>query len=339
MKVIHWNISKKNQPLSGVKRYEDELFTNIRKIDPSLEIDRIHRLENGFLGSTPLSWLYRYAVKDADIVHATYQTLAPSIRIKKPKKFIVTVHDLAPLVYPELQDNFSTKIQWQMTPRGLRKADFIIAISNFTKKEIVRLCKIDEQKVEVVHQGVDSERYHPLDKDKSRKEIGLNPEGEYILVVASNLTHKRMDLTKKIFDNVRKQRPDVQLIKVGYGDVLQGQGIINLGWVKEDDMPLLYNAADLFLHTAEYEGFGLPILEAMACGCSVIGMNRASIPEIIENSGILMNTDRVNEWTRAILDLFENDELRRDLHRRGMRRGELFSWEKTAHETLSIYNS
>ncbi len=81
----------------------------------------------------------------------------------------------------------------------------------------------------------------------------------------------------------------MKLLKVGYGDMLQGEGIINLGWVREEDMPSLYNAADIFLHTAEYEGFGLPVLEAMACGVPVVASNSASLPEIVGNCGELVD--------------------------------------------------
>jgi glycosyltransferase involved in cell wall biosynthesis len=339
MKVLHWNISKKNQPISGVKRYEEELFNNIRKIDPLLDIQKIQRLDNDFLGSTPVSWFYRYSVGDADIVHATYQTLAPSIHIKKPNKFIVTVHDLAPLMYPDLRYNFSTKMQWQLTPKALRRADILIAISEFTKQEIIRLCGIEENKIKVIYLGVDHEKYYPMDCQECKKQLGLNPDNRYILVVASNLPHKRMDLTKEIFDIVRKSRPDVKLIKVGYGDVLQGEGIINLGWVRDEDMPTLYNAADIFLHTAEYEGFGLPVLEAMSCGCAIVCRNMASIPEIIEDSGILITSEKVEEWTKSILDLFQNDDLKNNLQKSGIKRGKIFSWDKTAKETVDVYYS
>ncbi|MBP7700146.1 MAG: glycosyltransferase family 4 protein [Methanoregulaceae archaeon] len=335
MKVLYWNISKKNQPLSGVKRYEDELFSNIRKIDPSLDINRIQRVDNKVLGNTFLSWFYRYTLQDADIIHATFQTLTPIIHIRRPKKFIVTVHDLGPLVYPVLQNDISTKIQWSLTPEALQKADKIIAISEFTKKEIIRLCGIDKSKIKVVYQGVDHTKYYPMDRLECKKKFGLPPKDKHILVVASNLLHKRMDLIKKIINMVHKTRPDVKLIKVGYGDVLQGEGIISPGWVSEEDMPALYNAADVFLHTAEYEGFGLPVLEAMACGVPVVVSKSASLPEIVEHSGELVDLsdpEFLYNFSGAILRTLNEGDAKE-----GLERSKRFTWEKTASETYQLY--
>ncbi len=211
MKVLHWNISKKNQPLSGVKRYEDELFSNIKKIDPSLDIQRIQRSDNIFLGSTFLSWIYRYSPGKADIVHATFQTLAPVAYLRRPKKFIVTVLDLTPFVYPDTQTDISTRIQWMLTPNALQLPDQIITISEFTKKELIRLWDFDEKKIKAIHLGVDHSRYHPLDRTTCRTKFGLKTDEKHILVVASNLPHKRMDITKKVFDRVKKECPSCEI--------------------------------------------------------------------------------------------------------------------------------
>jgi glycosyltransferase involved in cell wall biosynthesis len=338
MKVLYWNISKKNQHLSGVKRYEEELFNNIRKIDPLLDIQRIQRLENRVYGNTFLSWLYRYSLKDADIVHATFQTLAPVAYIRKPKKFIVTVLDLTPIVYPETQTDISTKIQWMLTPRALERTDKIITISEFTKKELIRLLGFNDERIKAIHLGVDHSRYYPMNRERSRIKFGLKPDEKYILVVASNLPHKRMDITKKVFDHVKKDFPNVKLLKVGYGDLLQGEGIINLGWVKEEDMPSLYNAADVFLHTAEYEGFGLPVLEAMACGVPVVVSNSASLPEIVGNCGELVDLstpDYVMNFSSAILSIITEGSMTDD----GIERSKLFTWERTAEETYRVYKN
>lgn len=337
MKVLHWNISKKNQPLSGTKRYEDELFSNIKKIDPSLGIQRIQRSDNIFLGSTFLSWIYRYTRKDADVVHATFQTLAPVAYLRRPKKFIVTVLDLTPFVYPDTQTDISTRIQWMLTPNALQLPDQILTISEFTKKELIRLWDFDETKIKAIHLGVDHSRYHPLDRTTCRTKFGLKTDEKHILVVASNLPHKRMDITKKVFDRVKKECPSVKLLKVGYGDMLQGEGIINLGWVREEDMPSLYNAADIFLHTAEYEGFGLPVLEAMACGVPVVASNCASLPEIVGNCGELVDLSSPEyemNFSTAILQI-----LRQGSRGAGIERSKLFTWERTAEETYHVYEN
>jgi len=336
MKVVQWNISKKNQPPSGVKRYEDELFSKIREITPSSDIQRIQRFDNPLLGSVPLSWLYRYPVMDADIVHATYQTLAPIVYFRRPKWFIVTVLDLTPIAYPQTQNDISTKIQWAFTLKALKKTDRIITISEFTKRELMRLCGIEEAKIEVIYPGVDHSRYYPMNRADCKKKFGFETNEKHILVVASNLPHKRMDITKRVFDRIKKECPSVKLIKVGYGEELKGDGIINLGWIKEEDMPSLYNAADIFLHTAEYEGFGLPVLEAMACNIPVVVSDSASLPEIVEDCGVLIdlsNPDYIVNFSEAILQVFNEG-----CTNCGFERSKLFTWERTARETYELYD-
>lgn len=333
MKIVHWNISKASHPMYALRKYEDELFKHLKELKQDWDIERIWRKEGKILGSTALSWLF-YKCKDADMVHATSQTVTPAVYFTRPKKFIVTVHDLAPLVYPSEITDVSMRIQFMLTPKALRKADEIIAISNFTKKEIVRLINLNEERISVVHQGVDHEKYKPMDKIKCKEKFGLNPEEKHILVVSSNVEHKRMDLAKKIFDHLKSIREDVKMMKAGYGEVLKGEGIINVGWVPEEEMPFLFSAADVYLHTSEYEGFGLPILEAMACGMPVVANNKASIPEIVGDYERFIDLDENNiiQTSEKILSLIDNG-----IDREAIEQSKKFSWRKTTEETIKVY--
>jgi len=337
MKIVHWNISKKSHPMYALRKYEDALFSHIKELRQEWDIGRIWRSDGKILGSTVFSWFF-YKSNNADIVHATSQTVAPAIyfRLKKPKKFIVTVHDLAPLVYPSEITDVSMKIQFMLTPRALKKADRIIAISEFTKGEIMRLLGIEEERISVVYQGVDHKRYKPMDKIECKRKFGLNPEEKHILVVSSNIEHKRMDLAKKIFNYIRSIREDVKMIKAGYGELLEGDGVISVGWVPEERMPLLFNAADVFLHTSEYEGFGLPVLEAMACGTPVVAFKKASIPEVLGNCGRLVESGDGEGVVKAFVDkILEMMDKGKDW--RAVERSKMFSWRKTAEETIKVY--
>jgi len=335
MKIVQWNISKKNQPPTGAKRYEDELFYNIKEICPLTEVQRIQRSDNILLGNTIFSWLFRYIRNNADVVHATFQTIAPVACFRKPKHFIITILDLTPILYPETNTDLSKKIQWLLTPKALNLADCIITISEFTKNEVIRLCNLDENKIKVIYLGIDHSRFFPLDHAACKLKFDLKKDEQYILVVASNLPHKRMDITKKIFEQVKKKCPNTKLLKVGYGYALEGEGIINLGWIKEEDMPFLYNAADIFLHTAEYEGFGLPVLEAMACGVPVVVSKSASLPEIVGDCGEMIdlsNPDYLDNFSKTILRILKDGS-----SKDGHERSKLFTWEKTAQETCQLY--
>jgi glycosyltransferase involved in cell wall biosynthesis len=146
-----------------------------------------------------------------------------------------------------------------------------------------------------------------------------------------------VDLAKRVFEEVRKSREDVVFIKAGYSEKLLGENILNLGWIKEDDMPKLFNSADVYLHTSEYEGFGLPILEAMACGIPVVASRVASIPEIVGKAGKLVDLDDeecVKEFAEAILQILDSNI---KIDRPTLERSMEFSWEKTARETLEVY--
>ena len=339
MKIVHWNTSKEDQPMTGIKRYEDELFTNVKRLlekeKSEWHLERIQRSSSKILGSTPVSWLFRYKCNDADIVHATNEVIAPTLYFRKPKAFIMTVHDLVPVLYPSTIKNMSDKIQWKLTPKALSKADKIIAISEFTKKEIVRITEADEDKIDVIYEGINHSKYYPMNKEECKKRFGLNSEGKHILVVASNEEHKKMYLAKKVFEKVKKQREDVKLIKSGYAEVLEGDGIINVGYVQEGDMPALFNSANLFLHTSEYEGFGLPVLEAMACGVPVVSGNKASIPEVVGNAGGMVDFDAediVEQFVNKILNCLD-----KGIDKKAVERSMEFSWEKTAEETIKVY--
>jgi glycosyltransferase involved in cell wall biosynthesis len=335
MKIIQWNASKESSPMSGIKRYEDELYFHIKSLESDVAVERIWRKAGKYQGNICTSWLLRPKSKEVDIVHATFQTFAPVALFRKPCRFIVSVHDLIPMIYPSVIRDISTRLQWYFTPRALNKVDHIIAISEFTKSELIRILGIKQEKITVVYEGIDHLAYKPMNKEDGKRKFNLNTSEKHILVVASNEKHKRMDLAARIFEEIKRKRNDIKLIKIGYGQLLQGEGIINPGWVEESEMPFLFNAADVFLHTAEYEGFGLPILEAMACGTPVVVSNKASIPEIVGNCGALINLeseDCIQDFVQAIL---KNIDRGYDL--KAIERSKIFEWDRTALKTFQVY--
>ncbi len=334
MKIVHWNISKASHPIYALRKYEDELYRNLDAIKGDRHsLERIRRPEGEIRGNTVFSWLF-FKGHGADLVHATAQTLAPAIYLKNIKKFIVTVHDLAPIVYPSEINDLSMNLQYSLTTRALQRADRIIADSHFTQDELLRLTDLEEDMIDVVHLGVDHELYRPMERSICKERFGLDSGEKHILVVSSNLEHKRTDLAKKIFEHIHAERGDVKLIKAGYGEALEGEGIISVGRIPEEEMPILFNASDAYLHTSEYEGFGLPLLEAMSCGVPVIASNNASIPEVVGDSGFLFNSRNleISEISDEICRLIDCG-----LDESAVERSNQFSWAKTAEDTLKVY--
>lgn len=337
MKIMLWNVTKERQVMTGVKRYEEELYKNLKILadDFGFKIERIRRNNNLILGSTFVSWILKYRCRDADIVHATMETLAPIVKIRKPKKFIVTCHGLLPLLSPsDTIKDFTTWMTWKLVPDALRRADKIIAVSKFTKNELIKFLGIEEEKIKVIYHGVDHKVYRPMNKEYCRSKLGLSIDYKYILVVASGLRQKRLDIVKRVFSETRRIREDIRLLYVGFGE-LSGDGIINLGVVKGEDMPLIYNSADVYFHPSEYESFGLPILEAMACGVPVVASNKGSIPEIVGSYKYVVDID-----DERVIDLFVEkiiSYIDEGFSKKVLEQSKKFTWEKTAKSTINIY--
>lgn len=339
MKVVHWNISKRNQPMYGLKRYEDELFKNIKGLDEGLEIERIQRPDSKILGSMFASWLFTYNCKNADIVHATVLLTLPGIYFTQTTKLVVNIFDLASLKYRykylSPMAYIPMRIQYSLDYKALKKADRIIAASEFAKKELMTFVDIDESKIKAIYLGVDHSRYKPMDKTKCKERFGLNLGEKHVLVLASNVKLKRMDLAKRVFDDLKSKRQDLKMIKIGYSEILSGDGIINVGYIDEAEMPCLFNAADVYLHTSEYETFALPALEAMSCGVPIIVSNKPDLPEVLGHYDGLVDLDSgdcIKNFSHKILA-----SLNRGVDYEAIKQSQNFPWRKTAEETLRLY--
>jgi len=320
LRICYWT----SNAVGGAGKYELYLPRCVSKLHVDVNV---YKRPKGFFGNPILLKLFYKT--NGDIVHATTQTLSIYAN-PKPRRFIVTVHDML-----TLHRSMQSKVKRFLIKKFLNKADKIIAVSEFTKREILNQTNVPEDNIEIVPMGVDISRYRPLNKNYSRSIFNLDLGCKYILVVASNASYKRTDIALAVFNEIKKYRDDVKLIKAGYGQQLQGEGIINVGFVPESKMPYLYNASDVLLHTSEYEGFGMPILEAMACGIPVVCSKKASIPEVVGSRKYLVDidsTDCIKQFAWKILD---NLERKRDL--KFVMRARNFSWDNIAKRTVKIY--
>ncbi len=269
--------------------------------------------------------------------------LSQNLSFLKPgKRRVISCLDLIPLIMPEsLFEKYWRRILYS----GLKQADHIISISRATKDDLIRIYHIKPEKITPIMLGVSPE-YHPRDKIECRQKLGLSVKDKIILHVGTPAPRKNFITVLKAFDQITKSRQDVMLLKVGRISNAE-QAYISLNDLSNrvlvrdnipgDDLPLYYAASDILAFPSLYEGFGLPVLEAMASGCPVITSNTSSLPEVAGDAGIMINPTDQESLKDKIMELLENSKLTEELIQKGLLRAKDFTWKRTAEETLTVY--
>lgn len=227
----------------------------------------------------------------------------------------------------------------------------MIAASESTKKDAVRLCGLDEAKIKVIYHGV-SPRFRPAGPEAVsavRQRYGL-PD-RFVLSLGTIEPRKNLTSLLEVWHALSSGGVPPKLVIAGskgwlyapFFSKLRELGledqVLFTGYVPEEDLPAVYSAAELFVYPSLYEGFGFPVLEAMACGAPVITSNTSSLPEVAGQAALLVDPTSLEELSAAIGRVLENQELRNQLRARGLEQAARFSWERTARETLSVYES
>ena len=256
---------------------------------------------------------------------------------------IVTVHDLSFLYFPEF---FTAKMRlWHkliLKKNILGQADSIIADSFNTKNDLIKLLKVPESKIKIIHLGVDKRYFNTVGAEllaNTRKKYDL-PD-KFILALGTIEPRKNLE---GVIAAYKLSGTDADLVIAG------GQGwkvkssmadacIKFIGYVAEEDKPALYQAAALLVYPSFYEGFGLPLLEAMASGCPVIAGANSSQPEVVGAAGLLVDPNNASEICFAISVLLSDEDFRWEMSRRGREQAAKFSWEATAAETIKLINN
>jgi glycosyltransferase involved in cell wall biosynthesis len=299
-----------------------------------------HRLEQWLL---PLE----LAAVDLDVLHSP--DFIPPFR--RNCKSVITIHDLNFLLYPHFLTPQSASYYGQID-QAVRKCDHIIAVSESTKRDVVRLTGAREDKITVVYEAAHP-IFRPIDDHAAlaavKERLGINRD--YLLFVSTIEPRKNVPTLllafKRLLDSYHSP---VNLVLAGekgwlFKEVfalvekLELQGRVQfLGRVSPDDLLGLYNAAKLLVHPAFYEGFGLPPLEAMACGTPVVVSNTSALPEIVGDAALLVDPTDVDGMAVAIWRVLCDESLQRQMREKGLRRARRFSWKKAALETLNIYH-
>jgi glycosyltransferase involved in cell wall biosynthesis len=350
--------------------YADNLVAELKELRPDWEILEIapepwsKNLENLWRTGNPIRKYYERfyhhpkAVKEvnADLFHIIDHSDAHiAYGLKKiGKPVVVTCHDLVQFIYPEIMKNqarfpaFSLAV-WQYCVKGITLADRTIAVSSNTAKDVAHWLNVTPDKIAVVPNGVDTV-FNVLDKKAVadwKQQHTKSPDEICLLHVGSNQQRKNIETVLKVIKAIADQDISVRLWKVG-GDLYPeqeqyiaannlGEHITLISNPEPQTLINFYNAADVLVAPSLYEGFGLTVLEAMACGTPTITSNVSSIPEVAGDASVLVDPTDVVAITEAVLRINRDQAFRQDLIDRGLARVKEFSWKKTAEKTAQLY--
>ncbi len=267
-----------------------------------------------------------------------------------PIKRVVTIHDAVPYVHKDSSTFLDQFIYHLWLPLALPKLDKILTVSHHTKNDLGKIFDIPMEKIAVIHLAA-SEHFRPLAEDEIKlalAHVGLSQP--YILYLGSIEPRKNPIRLLEAYAELRRWSTRWDLVVVGTHNFWKSSPVrkktekLNLkpyvhfiGNVSEADLPGIYNGADLFIYPSLYEGFGLPVLEAMACGTPVITSNTSSLPEVAGEAALFVDPYKVEEIVTAMRQILDDADLARDLRKRGLERVKEFTWAETVRQTISVY--
>jgi glycosyltransferase involved in cell wall biosynthesis len=269
-----------------------------------------------------------------------------------PRSSVVTVHDLGYLYYPRAHRPLDRLYLDLSTRYNARAASRVIAVSQATKDDLVQHCGIEPDKITVVYSGC-SETMRPVEDEATvgRVKARYGIQGDYVLYVGTLQPRKNLGRLLEAYAMVRKRAEGDEtpgLVIAGrkgwlYDQIFQQVERLGLeaevifpGYVPQDDLPALLSGARLFVFPSLYEGFGLPVLEAMACGTPVLCSNVSSLPEVAGNAALLIDPLDVESMAETMNRVLKDEGLRARLVERGLQQARQFSWDRCARETLAV---
>lgn len=242
------------------------------------------------------------------------------VQPKTSAKKVTTYHDIVPLKYPQWSHPKIVSVHKKRLELVEKEIDMIIAVSEATKKDLLEISKIPKEKITVIYEGVD-EKFKPQDvKEIKQFKKKYKLPDEFILAIGG--VGERRNLKR-----VKETAKDYNLVITGE----------TIPWISDEELPLLYSASKVLLYPSLYEGFGLPILEAMACGTPVITSNVSSMPEIGGEAAIYVNPEDVEGIKRVIEEIMGNMGVKEEKIKKGFIQAKKFSWKKCAEETVRVY--
>ena len=329
--------------------FNDPEYTNFMPPNPRFGKRRVQAAHYSFAEQTRfVSDLNREVL---DIAHFTHFNMP--VLYKKPA--VVTIHDLSISKFPELMSRTGIleKMAYTYTIKNaVKSANIVICISENTKEDAIRMLGADVKKIRVIHEAVAPEFKPVTDTakiDDLKARLGITKP--YLLYVGNFKAHKNLPMLVKAFNLLRNRFSlDAQLVLAGdatqappeLDQTIHALGldahILKTGYVADEDLPALYSGALVFTFPSMYEGFGLPPLEAMACGTPVVSSNTSCMPEVLGDAALFASPQDPDEFAAQLAKAAKEASVRDDLVERGHARVALYSWKKMATEVLAVYN-
>jgi glycosyltransferase involved in cell wall biosynthesis len=305
-----------------------------------------------------------------DVYHGLFSVVPPLIK----GKIVVTIHDLRSIYFKEsfnqewidilkqkdndiffecLKDyecriNFFKEMRKRLK-RSAKRSDLIITPSRFSKQNIAELLDVPEGKIRIIYHGISPILYKREDTNRKKEVLRkYRISRRFLLYVGKIDPLKNLLLLMDVFKRVRENL-DVNLVMVGpkgwFYHVIKkrideldlGRYVMATDFISDEELSILYKEAAVFILPSLYEGFGIPVIEAMACGTPVVCSNVCCLPEVVQDAGILVDPHSIEGFVEAATQVIKDRQLRRRLTKRGLLRAKEFSWEKTASETLKVY--
>jgi glycosyltransferase involved in cell wall biosynthesis len=283
---------------------------------------------------------YKIGKQPFDLVHPTYYTLLSQAPIeRRSEPLVVTFWDMIHDLFPELDPSGHVVA---MKRKAVAAADAIICISENTRQDLIDRYGVAENKISVTHLASEVN----LSRASGNQPVPSRP---YFLYVGSRQGYKNFAVLLSAFAKLANGNnepilclvgPDLsaseqkQIAELGIATRLESYGSVD-----DDHLAKLYKHSTAFIYPSLYEGFGLPPLEAMSCGAVVIASNRASLPEVVGDAGLLFDPESADKLVEAMLHILENPAVRQSFIEKGLARSRLFSWDKTAEQTVALYRS
>lgn len=265
-------------------------------------------------------------------------------------KSVVVVYDLSFEKVPQFVDRQNVEFLKKFVPASVRECDHVVVISEATKRDVIETYGVSSEKITVIYPGVDPAQFNPrsaTEVGEAKRKYGIKKP--YLLYLGTLEPRKNIPAILEAYADLKRRR-EFNLVLAGKTGWLSeeifatvrelgiGEDVVFTGYVADEDRPKLLSGAEVFVYPSFFEGFGMPVVEAQACGTPVVTSNTTSLPEVVGEAGIMVSPDDVAVLSSALEKVLFDPALQKDLVKRGLNHARQFSWERSARDLLKIFN-